>query len=253
MEPAVRVTRPQSGITPTASHISNYAWPEQSQLRLRTRSESVPEPEARNGIFGCGGRARNVPLKHATVRGRPKSGNWVAESPLRNDLFGFARDGRDSRARTTDPPPSHRAGLPLSGNGNFRCRDRRAKSGFSPAGDGYRDYQKRAKAPIPRGKCEDNHRSSIPEDWVVEVVGLELETHHAVIEPVSACAGNGNFRCRDGGSKIRLFPRRETDTETTRSGQKPPFGAENAKTPTQVRYLETGWWAHQGSNLGSDD
>jgi hypothetical protein len=125
--------------------------------------------------------------------------------------------------------------------------------GFSPAGDGYRDYQKRAKAPIPRGKCEDNHRSSIPEDWVVEVVGLELETHHAVIEPVSACAGNGNFRCRDGGSKIRLFPRRETDTETTRSGQKPPFGAENAKTPTQVRYLETGWWAHQGSNLGSDD
>jgi hypothetical protein len=36
---------------------------------------------------------------------------------------------------------------------------------------------------------------------VVEVVRLELETHHAVIEPVSPCAGNGNFRCRDRGAK----------------------------------------------------
>jgi hypothetical protein len=30
-------------------------------------------------------------------------------------------------------------------------------------------------------------------NWMVEEIGLELETHHPVIEPVSAIAGNGNF------------------------------------------------------------
>jgi hypothetical protein len=73
-----------------------------------------------------------------------------------------------------------------AGNGNFRCRDRGAKSGFSLAGDRNRDYQKPAKARIARDKCEDTQRSSIPEDWVVEFVGLELGTHHPVIELVSA-------------------------------------------------------------------
>jgi hypothetical protein len=36
---------------------------------------------------------------------------------------------------------------------------------------------------------------------VVETVGLELRTHHPVIEPVSGSAGNGNFRRGDGGPK----------------------------------------------------
>jgi hypothetical protein len=37
-----------------------------------------------------------------------------------------------------------------------------------------------------------SHRNrAVCEDWMVEVVGLELETHHPVIEPVSAKAGNG--------------------------------------------------------------
>jgi hypothetical protein len=39
---------------------------------------------------------------------------------------------------------------------------------------------------MAREKCEDTQPSSIPEDWVVETVGLELGTHHPVIEPVSA-------------------------------------------------------------------
>jgi hypothetical protein len=67
-----------------------------------------------------------------------------------------------------------------------------------------RRFQRRAgseKAPVPALELRDCLRRPKPRDWVVEVVGLELETHHAVIEPVSACAGNGNFRCRDGGAK----------------------------------------------------
>ena len=36
-------------------------------------------------------------------------------------------------------------------------------------------------------------------DWMVEVIGHKLATHHPVIEPVSAAEpGNGNLRCRDG-------------------------------------------------------
>ena len=34
-------------------------------------------------------------------------------------------------------------------------------------------------------------------DWMVEVIGLKLWTHHPVIEPVSVRAGNGNLRCGD--------------------------------------------------------
>ena len=34
-------------------------------------------------------------------------------------------------------------------------------------------------------------KRTVCKDWMVEVIGLELETHHPVIEPVSARAGNG--------------------------------------------------------------
>jgi hypothetical protein len=87
---------------------------------------------------------------------------------------------------------------------------------------------------------------------VVETVGLELRTHHPVFEPVSASAGNGNFRCGDTAQNLARLSA-ETNAETTRSGQKPAERRDIAKAPNQVRALETGWWAHQGSNLGPDD
>ena len=36
---------------------------------------------------------------------------------------------------------------------------------------------------------------------MVETVGLKLGTHHPVVQPVSARAGNGNLLCRDRGAK----------------------------------------------------
>jgi hypothetical protein len=43
-------------------------------------------------------------------------------------------------------------------------------------------------------------------DWMAELVGLKLMTHHAVIETVSAIrVGNEIFRCRDGGSNSAFF------------------------------------------------
>jgi hypothetical protein len=53
--------------------------------------------------------------------------------------------------------------------------------------------------------------------------------------------------------KNPAFRSPETDVETIGSGQKPALRGKNAKTPDQVRTLKTGWWAHQGSNLGPDD
>jgi hypothetical protein len=65
----------------------------------------------------------------------------------------------------------------------------------------------------------------------VEVVGLELETHHAVIEPVSPCAGNGNFRCRDRGAKSGFCLAGDGYRDYQKRA-KAPFGAEIAKTST---------------------
>jgi hypothetical protein len=109
--------------------------------------------------------------------------------------------GGNSRARTEDPPTSHRTGLRFSRERKFSLRRHGPKSGSPLGRDQYGDYEKRAKARRTRRYCEGTQPSSSPGDWVVETVGLELRTHHPVIEPVSVSAGNGNFRCRDRGSK----------------------------------------------------
>ena len=83
-------------------------------------------------------------------------------------------------------------------------------------------------------------------------VGLELgpTTHSPNRSPFER--GTEIF---DGETGLQNLPflSPETDTETTRSGRKPALRGKNAKTPKEVRYLKTGWWAHQGSNLGPDD
>jgi hypothetical protein len=45
----------------------------------------------------------------------------------------------------------------------------------------------------------------------------------------------------------------ETKSETRRMPEKPHSSAISASRPVGVRALKTGWWAHQGSNLGPDD
>src|SRR6266403_2367135 len=74
-----------------------------------------------------------------------------------------------------------------------------------------RRRERTRKARCSRDKCADHPRSSIPEDWVVEVVGHKLETHHPVIEPVSDIrVGNGISRCRDGGSRSAFLSCRDS-------------------------------------------
>jgi hypothetical protein len=61
------------------------------------RSEFGPSPAAGNGIFGCGDRAPKVPAQTRHRMQRPKFGNWVAESPRRNALFGVVSETRGLR------------------------------------------------------------------------------------------------------------------------------------------------------------
>ena len=57
----------------------------------------------------------------------------------------------------------------------------------------------------PRDKCTDHPRSSIPEDWVVETVGLELVTHHPVIEPSLRQSRERKFLIQRQADKNGLF------------------------------------------------
>jgi hypothetical protein len=58
----------------------------------------------------------------------------------------------------------------------------------------------------------------------VEVVGLKLMTHHPVIEPVCARAGNGNFQHRDRPLGSRLYTCQRRIWRRSRS-EKAPISA----------------------------
>jgi hypothetical protein len=110
-----------------------------------------------------------------------------------------------------------------------------------------------SKIPAERASFRSTTVSAVREDWVVEALGHKLATHHPVIEPVSEIrVRNGIFGCRDRGSNPP-FCLAETDAETGAISKKPAVRGTNARITRGVRYLKTGWWAHQGSNLGPDD
>src|SRR5258706_4987436 len=144
------------------------------------------------------------------------------------------------------------AGCPAAGNGIFGCGDRPQ---ISPPKwvSAHRDKNpgnEWPKIPAERPYLTSYWKRAVCGDWMVEVVGHKLKTHHPVIEPVSDIrVGNGIFRCRDGGSRS-AFCLAETDAETRTNSKKPAVHGTNARITRGVRYLKT---AHQGSNLGPAD
>jgi hypothetical protein len=92
-----------------------------------------------------------------------------------------------------------------------------------------------------------------PYHWVVEVVGHKLKTHHPVIEPVSDSESGTEFFDAETEGPDPPFCLAETDPETSTNSKKPAVRGTNARITRGVRYLKTGWWAHQGSNVGPDD
>jgi len=71
-------------------------------------------------------------------------------------------------------------------------------------------------AQIPAQAAYLNLTGNYPvrKDWMVEVIGLKLVTHHPVIEPVSAPAPGMEISYAETGSQNPTFRLTETDAET---------------------------------------
>ena len=147
------------------------------------------------------------------------------------------------------------AQCPAAGNGIFGCRDKSPKSTRETA-NVHRDRKaapRTANIPAETAYFQSTTVSAVWEDWMVETEGIELATPHAVVEPVSGTrVRNGIFQCRDGRVKAAFSSRRDRYGDEG-IFEKPAFRGTNARISGGVRYLWTGWWAHQGSNLGPDD
>jgi hypothetical protein len=65
--------------------------------------------------------------------------------------------------------------------------------------------------------------SAVREDWMVEVIGLELETHHPVIEPVSASRRERKFLMQRQAGKHSPFACKRPILETGPACEMPPF------------------------------
>ena len=139
------------------------------------------------------------------------------------------------------------------GNGIFRCRDGGSRSAFLSCRDSRGDKDELEKARCSRDKCTDHPRSSIPEDCVVETVGLELVTHHPVIEPSLRQSRERKFLMQRQAGKNGLFTPQRPVQRLASYTKSPHSSALNAIRASEVRALKTGWWAHQGSNLGPAD
>jgi hypothetical protein len=69
---------------------------------------------------------------------------------------------------------------------------------------------------------------------MVEIVGLKLETHHPVIEPVSAPAPGTEISNAETGLQKPAHHLAETDSETRGKRESPHFRAINARRLEKV-------------------
>jgi hypothetical protein len=100
------------------------------------------------------------------------------------------------------------------------------------------------KSPQKTPYLGSSRKPAVCKGWVVEVVGLKLVTHHPVIEPVSARAGNGNFQCRDRPAKAGSSPSRD-GVGDAQGARKPPFPRYKCEKACESLSPTTGWWCAQ--------
>jgi hypothetical protein len=88
---------------------------------------------------------------------------------------------------------------------------------------------------------------------MVEVVGPKLKTTTQSSNPSLTSESGTEFFDAETEGPDPPFCLAETDAETRTNSKKPAVHRTNARITRRVRYLKTGWWAHQGSNLGPAD
>jgi hypothetical protein len=140
--------------------------------------------------------------------------------------------GRYFRLPNPSPCWAVRGLNPAARNGVSYCRDGRTKSALETA-NRHRDQKSRnEKGEIAR----KNGLISIQDS----LLGLELGTHHPVIEPISASRRERDFRPQRQRRKCRLFAGGDYNGDWP-GYKKPLFRRENATRANRVRALETAW------------
>jgi hypothetical protein len=126
-----------------------------------------------NRQTGPSAQQRPLAETHAGAK-KPHSGAINARRLMKVSTQGLG--GGDSRARTGDPPPSHRTGLRLRRERDFRPQRQRLKCRLFAGGDYVRRPAGIQKAPIPARQCDKGEQSSSPGDCLVGAPGLEPGT-----------------------------------------------------------------------------
>ena len=72
-------------------------------------------------------------------------------------------------------------------------------------------------------------------------------------EPVSATEPGTEICDAETGTQKPTYHLAETNPETRRECEKPPFRRNKCEKACGSLSPTTGWWAHQGSNQGPDD
>ncbi len=82
-------------------------------------------------------------------------------------------------------------------------------------------------------------------DWMVEAVGHKLATHHPVIEPVSGAEPGTEICDAETGTQKPTYHLAETNPETRREREKPPFLRNKYEKADGSLSPSTGWWCAQ--------
>jgi hypothetical protein len=139
---------------------------------------------------------------------------------------------------------------PAAGNEIFGCRDGKPKIGSKDRQRPQRRKSKNEPAIIPAktASFESPRKSVVWKDWVVEAIGHKLATHHPVIEPVSAAEPGTEICDAETGPQKSAYPLAETNPETRRECEKPPFRRNKCEKADGSLNPTTGWWRWYGSN-----
>lgn len=106
-------------------------------------------------------------------------------------------------------------------NGNFGAETDGKKNRFCRRRDRNGDRRKVKKGRIAQDKCTHACRSPIPTDWMVELRGTKLVTHHPVLRTGLSISRNGNFPRRDRAPKNAILVCRDGNRQN-RFKERPP-------------------------------
>jgi hypothetical protein len=184
------------------------------------------------------------------IRRLMEPAQFEADSPLANSRITAAQQPEYgiNRAWTSRSTTA-------AGNGIFGYGDRTPKIAAAAFGHLQRPKSEKSKAENPRRNALFGVRRKTYGLRRLDGGGSRAQTGDPPPSHRTGLrrrAGNGNLRCRDGLAKGDLSPSRDQSRDAQEC-KKPPFRRNKCEKACGSLSPTTGWWAHQGSNLGPDD